>query len=227
MNNLTLLYYTANVIPEATAEKVRNHLLTVTENNYPIVSVSQKPINFGQSIHVGVIGQSNYNCYKQILTGAKEVKTKYLACCEDDTLYNAEHFTHRPSSDDTFTYNSHTWFSENKIFWKQEDMSGMAFYIAPTELLIKILTPRFEKYPTPPRDLHHWAEPGKFESELFGIPNPKVETFRTKDPVVTFGYRGSLSGKRKRYGLPNPDYYTEHLEPFVEARDTWRRFWDE
>lgn len=225
-NDLTLLYYTANRIPEATATKIRHHLLQTTQGQYPIVSVSQQPISFGYNICAGEIGQSNYNCYKQILTGAKMVKTQYLACCEDDTLYTPAHFTHRPSHEHAFTYNTHTWFAGTKLFWRQKDMSCMGFHICPTKLLITTLTPRFALYPTPPKNQAHWAEPGKFDPE-FGIPNPQVATFKTKLPVVTFEYRGSLYGKRKRFGLKDPQSYTDALPVFGNARRLWQEYWHE
>jgi hypothetical protein len=226
MNDLTLLYYTANNIPDDAAARVRAHLLRVTGNKYPTVSVSQKPIDFGQNICIGEIGRSNYNCYKQILTGARVVRTEYLACCEDDTIYNTEHFTHRPRHNKTFTFNGNAWFLEKKRFWRQGDMQNMSFYICPTDLLIKILTPRYYMYPTPPTDLRHWAEPGKFDIE-FGMPNAKVEVFVTKNPLITFNYRGSLSGKRKNFGIRDSRYQTYNLKPFGNATKTWHNFWND
>ena len=226
MNDLTLLYCTASLIPEFTAEKIRSHLLKVTKGKYPIVSVSQKPLSFGQNICVGEIGQSNYNFFKQMLIGAKEVKTKYAVCVDDDTLYVPEHFARRPSSENVFIYNTNVWFAGSKIFWRQKDMSGMSCHICPTKALINNLIPRFEMYPAPPRDLRHWGEPGKFDTE-FGIPNAKVETFKTELPIVTFEFRGSLNGKRKRFGLKDPNNYTDNLKPFGNAKKLRREYWNE
>ena len=78
VNDLTLLYYTANTVSDYCAKRVRRHLLEITKAQFPLVSVSQKPLNFGENICVGSIGKSYYNCYKQIFTGAKAVKTKYI-----------------------------------------------------------------------------------------------------------------------------------------------------
>lgn len=226
MNDLTILYCTASLIQEDTAGKIRQNLLKVTKEKYPIVSVSQKPLSFGQNICVGEIGQSNYNFFKQMLIGAKDVKTKYVACCDDDTLYVPEHFTHRPSSENTFTFNTNTWIAGSKDFWRQKDMSGMFCHICPTDLLINNLTPRFEMYPTQPRDVRHFGEPGKFDTE-FGIPNAKVETFATVLPIATFEYRGSLNGKRERFGLNDPNSFTYDLEPFGNAKKLRQEYWNE
>ena len=63
MNDLTILYYTANKIPEHFANSVRADLLRVTEKKIPIISISQKPITFGMNSCVGEIGASAYNVY--------------------------------------------------------------------------------------------------------------------------------------------------------------------
>ena len=97
IREITLLYYSAHSLPEKVEANFRNEL-----TGYPIISVTQKPINLGQNICVGEIGKSHYNCYKQILIGLREVKTEWVACVEDDTLYNLEHFSHRP---DKISYN--------------------------------------------------------------------------------------------------------------------------
>lgn len=214
------------MLPEFTAGRIRKHLFKMTEGKYPIVSVSQKPINFGLNICVGEMGQSNYNYFKQMLIGAKEVKTKYIACCDDDTLYVPEHFTHRPPSENIFAYNTNTWIVGSRIFWRQKDLSGMFCHICPTDLLINNLTPRFKMYPTQPRDVRHFGEPGKFDTQ-FGIPNAKVETFSTKLPLATFEYRGSLNGKRKRFGLPDQSNYTDVLKPFGNAKKLRKEYWNE
>lgn len=226
MNDLTLLYCTASCLPEDTAEKIRQNLFDVIQGKYPVVSVSQKPISFGQNICVGEIGQSTYNFFKQMLTGAKAIKTKYIACVDDDTLYVPEHFTHRPSAETIFTYNTNAWFAGSKEFWRQKDMAGMFCHICPTNALIHNLSVRFEIHTTSPRDQRHWGEPGKFDTE-FGIPNAKVETFQTKLPLATFEYRGSLNGKRKRFGLKDSNNYTDNLEPFGNARKLRRMYWNE
>lgn len=231
MNDLTLLYYTANRIKESCAERVRNHLLETTDLKFPIISVSQKPINFGRNICVGDIGQSFYNCYKQIYIGVKEVKTKYVACCEDDTLYNAEHFSYRPSADDIFSYNCNLWYTNGRIFWQRNDIpltnTGMSCCIALTELLRRNLEIKFRKCPIEPlprtkESQIHWQEPGR-KDEKFGINDVKVEYFTTKDPIVGFNRRGTLSGKQRQGGVERIEI--DCLEPFGKAIDVWKHYW--
>lgn len=227
MNDITLLYCTSSTMQEDAAEKIRQNLLKVTGGEYPIISVSQKPLNFGENICVGEIGKSCYNFFKQMLIGAQQVKTKYIVHVDDDTLYVPEHFTYRPPDENTFIYNTHTWIAGSRNFWRpKEGLSGMFCHISPTKALVDNLAVRFKLRPTQPRDDRHFGEPGKFDTE-FGIPNAKVAKFATVLPLATFEYRGSLNGKRKRYGSKNPNNYTDNLEPFGNAKKLRREYWNE
>jgi len=234
MNDLTLLYYTANTIenkylPGHVAEHIRKNLLDTTGGIFPIVSVSQKPIDFGKNICVGPIGRSLYNFWKQVFIGAKEVKTKFVACCDDDALYNMEHFAHRPSSDDVFSYNSNMWYAEDKIFWKKgwtKDY-GMCCCICATNLLIKTLTPRFKMFPEEPmpRSMYthrFWQEPGRFDNK-FGVFDVKIETFTTATPIIVLNYTGSMCGKRGP-GRHMPKV-AESIKPYGRAKELWLKLW--
>jgi hypothetical protein len=221
MNDLTLLYYTANTIKEDCAVKVRDKLIETTRASLPIVCVSQRPIDFGDvNICVGEIGQSAYNCYKQIFIAAQQAKTRYVACAEDDTFYNMEHFNHRLSEKGFVCYNSNMWFLNSHAFWKrmshQRLTSGMFGCIVEAELLVKILGMRFEKHPNepvPPPDtpkdmwVHdkkriqaNWQEPGRFDRSL-GCPSVAVEYFETADPIIVLNRHNSLGGRR-RHNIP-------------------------
>ena len=112
-NDLTLLYYSAHTLPDKLEDSFRSELRSVVKRKYPIISVTQKPVRLGKNICVGDIGRSHYNCYKQIYIGVQNVKTKYVAMVEDDTLYSLEHFSHRPTSDNVFSFNHNMWFLEH------------------------------------------------------------------------------------------------------------------
>lgn len=111
--DLTLLMATANHLPEETAARIRAYLLEVTGGRYPIVSVSQRPIDFGCNICVGEIGQGKYNAYYQLHVGAQAIETAYVATVDDDTLYNLDHFEHRPAPG-TFWYEINYWFCQEE-----------------------------------------------------------------------------------------------------------------
>ena len=222
IDDLTFLYYTANLVEERFAENIRIHLVTF---GVPIISISQKPMDFGDNICVGDIGVSIYNIYKQILIGAKEAKTKFVACCEDDALYNWEHFRHRPPGEDTFSYNNNRW-NVNKDLFFHRNRVNMSMCIAPTELMISTLEKRFEKYPTPlireKGELIGFGEPGRSERKL-GLPIVKMEVFNTVIPTLVFNHRPSVGGVRK---IIHKDEIKKGLRYWGEAEKLWETMWN-
>lgn len=218
MDDLTILYYTANKIPEFFAKNVRENLIRVTAGNIPIISISQKSIDFGFNVCVGEIGASSYNVYVQILLGAHLAKTKYIACCEDDTLYSAEHFTVRPE-DDFFFYNINRWILEEYGLFRYRNRTTMCACIASTELMIYTLEERFKKYPKDPCTGLAFGEPGRVEPRL-RLPVPHMFYFRTQMPILTFNHRHGLGNPRKASEL---DIKQFELRPWGDAKELWRR----
>ena len=224
MNDLTLLYYTSNTAYAPMTENVRKHLLKI-KGDLPLISVSQKPLDFGTNICVGEIGQSYYNCYKQIYLGAQEVHTKYVAMCEDDTLYSTEHFAHRPSNIDTFAFNKNMWYTEETGYWNKGD-AGMCTCIVARDTLVWTLAPRFIKYPNESdlseRHQRWFQEPGR-DDKKFGIPNAKTEYFRTKVPILTFNFFAGLGGKK--ISVEHKPIVKKSLYPWGDALDIKKGYW--
>jgi hypothetical protein len=224
VKDLTILYYTANKISDHFSESVKSHLIESSRGEIPIISISHKPIDFGKNICVGDIGASSYNVYKQILIGAKEAKTRYVVCCEDDCLYNYEHFNYRPRRG-TFTYNKNRWFVEyydKRHIFRWRNRSGMFACIVETYKMIEALETRFKKFPDPlfkREDLRGWGEPGRYEKVL-GLPRLKIEYFKTNDPILTFNHKPSLGGIRR----VNPDdIIVEELPQWGKAYELWEK----
>src|SRR3989344_7916542 len=103
MNDLTVVYYTANHVSDYFMANTKKILLEAI-GEIPIISVSQKPMDLGTNICVGDSLRSHVNIYRQALIGVKKAETKYIALAEDDVLYSPEHFTRR-SSAGKFAYN--------------------------------------------------------------------------------------------------------------------------
>lgn len=220
MTDLTLLYYTASRIEDFLGSNVRKHLLEVNQGKYPIISVSQKSLDFGKNICVGEIGQSYYNCYKQILIGARQVKTKYVAMCEDDTLYSNEHFSHRPSSEKTFSYNTNMWYTEETEYWNK-GWHGMCTCIVATDYLVKTLEKRYIRFPNIEHVGRHqmlafFSEPG---------PRDRVnrEFWKSEIPILTFNYFHALGGKAQ--SLAHPPISKQVLEPWGNCWELKKKFW--
>ena len=220
ISDLTVIYYTANFINEEFAEKTRDQLIdamalaSVDPFNakagiqIELISVSQKPMEFGENICVGDIGRSHINIYKQALRGAKAAETKYIALAEDDVLYSGEHFTYRPVKT-PFAYNVHKWsiftWSDPPVF-SYKNRKVINSLIADREAFIEAIEERLEKYPDNEMvGKISWGEPGRHEAAL----KLKVwdsEIFHSKVPNIVFSHPDAVGyghlGKKKARGFP-------------------------
>jgi hypothetical protein len=218
--DLTILYYTANRINEHFAANVRQNIIEAS-NNARIISISHKPINFGENVCVGSLEPSAYNIYKQVLIGAMLAKTPYIGCAEDDSLYTKEHFAYRPPLT-AFGYNTNRWqVSSNVYFFRRR--ASMCMCIAPTEILVQTLCQRFAKFPRlltreEMGAVGGFGEPGRFEARHGLTPQPLV-TFDTEIPSLTFNHRDSTGGVRR---LMPSDVLCETLAPWGEVGSLWK-----
>lgn len=222
--DLTLIHYTSNYLDEHNpvfAAIVRNQIVK-SADEYPIISVSQKPMNFGNvNICVGDIGRSHLNIYKAILIGAKAAQTEFVGCAEDDVLYDYSHWrTHRPPSY-RFAYNLNRWGVNT---WSMPLYGYRARIVvnqllAPRDLLVEAFEERFAKYPDPDKTpLSQFAEPGRFEKQL-GVKPREFECYASPIPSVVFSHEhafGYLSrGQRKSIG----EFPREELPHWGSAKD--------
>lgn len=243
MSDLTILFYTANRIGAHFAEQVL-HLLAGSLKEYSstqpqpcVIVVSQGAIApawlsilGGRVINVGDQPPSIWQCYQNILAGAKAAPTPFIACCEDDSLYVPGHFNYRPPFD-AFGYNHMRYVITRRLsddgkrreaFYYFRERTQMAQCIAPRELLIETLEEKFAKFPEPvPDDVAKktgWGEPGRYE-HLQGLTLRKREYFRTAYPNVTFNHSNSLMGRR---AVKETDVIAQSIEPWGEANALWK-----
>ena len=227
MIDLSVVYYTANEIPEHFAWETRDKLIKAISEDTPIISVSMKPMEFGENI-VSKTPRSHINIYRMALLGAKAAKTKYIALCEDDVLYSPEHFRHRPSSDEIFAYNLAYWniqtWGEPLLTHKAGGRRNLHSLICNREMFIEAMQERFAMYPDGVRDISVWAEPGKYEKYL-GVTVHKTEEFYTNPPNIVFDHQTALSyknlGARKKLG----EFRATEL-PFWGRADDIRRYYE-
>lgn len=226
-NEITIIYYTADVIPEPFGGKVRDQLLR-SADGIPIISVSQKPLNLGRNICVGDIGRSALNIYRQALIGAKEAKTKYVAMAEDDALYSPSHFRFIPPKDDTFYYDRNIWGIYTWIkppIFSYKGRRNLWALVCERNLFIRAMEERFAKYPSDSAiPLRFWGEPGKYENHL-GVKVNKSEFYYADEPSINFSHPYALGylslGKRKRLGGKR----TEKLEYWGSADKIMKEYY--
>ena len=100
-DDLTVIYYTANIDNEAFEARIRRTLWR-NLRGIPLISVSQKPLEFGKNICVGNVGPSYQNAFRQMQIGVQEAKTRYVCTAESDCLHPKEYFHFQPPTDDAF-----------------------------------------------------------------------------------------------------------------------------
>ncbi|OGH18280.1 MAG: hypothetical protein A2868_01525 [Candidatus Levybacteria bacterium RIFCSPHIGHO2_01_FULL_40_15b] len=193
MNNLyTVLYYTSNREDERFEKRIQERLLS-TIGDLPLISISQKPMNFGKNICVGDVGASGFNMLRQVLIGCKEAKTKFIISAEADCLYSPDYFKFIPERDDICYRNTNTYLLglRRDYFYKKNEggtwvqVIGRDFYIQRLEYL-------FEGAPEWSVDEKNFPkERGKGE-DIFTA--DQVEKFETEYPCISI-----KSGKGMRH----------------------------
>jgi len=107
-----IVYYTDNKIEMSLAAAVRNHLKKMA-GPIPIISVSQKPLDFGKNICVGFKEKSYKSMYEQMLVGVKAApENSIVYLCEHDIFYHPSHFEKVPEEKDC------VYINQNKFYWK-------------------------------------------------------------------------------------------------------------
>lgn len=98
-----IVYYTDNSCDQSILRRVQEQLVKCV-NGHEIVSVSQKPVDFGKNIVVDY-PRGSISIFKQIHDGLKASTADIVFLVEHDVLYHPSHFNYIPSRKDKFYYN--------------------------------------------------------------------------------------------------------------------------
>ena len=123
---ITIIYITDNALDERLAEVCKKYLLIAAKGK-PLLTVSQKPLDFGENICVGDIGRNGLSIDKQIREGLLRTKTRFIAIAEHDCIYSEEHFSWLPPEEKHFYYNHNNWLLQY-FNPKHPDYDGMFSY---------------------------------------------------------------------------------------------------
>jgi hypothetical protein len=189
-----LVYYTDNQCEERIALTVRKQILKSC-NGYPIISVSQYPIDFGKNI-VFPESRSHKTMFKQILKGIEEIDTDIIFFVEHDILYHPSHFDFVPPEKNKYYYNVNTWKLRSKdgqaLHYLTQQVSGLCAY---RELLLEHYKTRVARVEKEGFTRKMGFEPGN-HSFPRGIDNYKYEIWRSEYPNVDIRHGGNLTGSR-------------------------------
>lgn len=209
--DITVIYYTSNHLEDTNPYFLKNtqRYLLKAIGEHPLISVSQKPMDFGKNICIGDIGRSHLNIYRQILIGSKAAKTKYVAMAEDDILYSYDHFHTYVPKRDKFAYDMQklslfTW-TKPPMFSFRTKRKVVNQLIAKRDMLVEALEERFAKFPDESKiPLSKWGDPGRYEG-ILGVTVRETEEFHCATPSIVFTHPNAYGyeynhGKRKRMG---------------------------
>ena len=189
-NDLTVIYYTSNR-EKPRFEKRITRSLRHSSRPLPIISVSQKPIDFGENICVGDVGRSAQNAWRQYLIGCEAAKTKFVCPAESDFLYPKEYFKFVPPRDDTIYYGGPLYIlyaARNKSHWYLRMRISEAISMASREYMIHVLKDQLSGKPKWRPFLELKIDDAKRKGEklpdLFTGFN--IKRFNMKLPAVTF-----------------------------------------
>lgn len=216
--DLVAVYYTSNRLDAKRphfAKAVRDQLLKSLDGEFPIITVSHEPLDFGdKNVVIGPVERSHLQIYRNVLHGAIAAASAfaaapYIALCEDDALYTRGHFrTHRPPAH-KFAYDFNKWGMNT---WNDPPVFGyraravINHLIAPRKLLIESLNERFHKFKDVPDSeipIQWWGDLGRYERKLGCTPR-EWEPFAAPEPGLVFSHEEAFGflnqGARKSAG---------------------------
>lgn len=205
MADTTVIYFTSNREKEAFEGRIRRTLLR-TIGTLPLISVSQKPIDFGINICVGELEASTANALRQIQLGAVAATTQFITLAESDYLYPREYFRFKPTRDDTAylatpIYVCFAQHRKTKFFALKRGSSDSAM-IAGRQCLIDGIETVLQKHNGTPLHFAHLLKLLRLENFPLSIP---AVTFKTDENM----HRKSPFS-RTRICTELPDWGTAH-----------------
>jgi hypothetical protein len=123
----TIIYLTDNELDPKVADVCKSLLLKAA-GGQRIVSVSQRPIAFGDNVCVGEIGRSGLSIDRQIKAGLDVTGTEYVAIAEHDCIYSEEHFSWTPPDREFFWYNTNCWLLQYRNPCHQQYDGMFSYY---------------------------------------------------------------------------------------------------
>lgn len=223
MGDLTVIMLTLNKLPQGWADYHRS-VLDESRGDYPIITVSKNPLDWGTNLIQTEEGYSNI--YKQMLRAARIATTKYIAIAEDDTLYPEEHFSQFRPKDDEFAYNMTRWavFTWGKpvYFWK--DRVANSTLIAPRELAVEALQERFDKWDGELPE-GRVGELGRERIDRWlKVKIRKQVRFHTLNPVLCFNHDFSLDHLEKSHRKAPRPIQAFDIPQWGRAEEIVKRF---
>lgn len=229
LNSLSvgILYYTDNTLEDEIAPKCREQLNKCLEGgDFKLVSVSLKPIDFGQNIVLDGLERGKLTMHQQILTGIKALNTDIVFFCEHDVLYHPSHFNFRPMNKDIYYYNMHLWrvrkFDGFAVKYDHKSLSQMCAY---REKLITEYTERVKRIEEKGFNKGGF-EPGTRSIRLGGFSDDKSEGWNSEFPNLDIRHDSNLSrSKWRQQDFKSQRSCRNWQESKVDKIEGWGTIW--
>ncbi len=211
LSNKTIVYYTSNRENPEFEKKIIDGIMVV-KGDLPVISVSQKPMDFGENICVGDVGYSYLNAFRQLLIGCIRANTEFVVMAESDCLYPKKgYFDYEPKDPNIIYSYDNVWILNKRWdrFYRKEQTHGSMIY--GREFLINLLTQSLA-------GLSMWSRK-KVGFPLYR-PEHKFEGF-IGEPIVNIitGVNGRKGTKVMKGGKDTLDYWGS-------VRELKERFFD-
>lgn len=203
------VYYTDNELDSDLMEACQEQLEQGIDR---IVSVSLKPIDFGQNITLD-LERGYLSMFKQILAGLEALDTDIVFLTEHDVMYHPSHFDFVPPRKDVFYYNTNVWKYrlEDGHSVRVKDCRQTSGLCAYRELLIEHYRKRVERVEKEGFSRNIGFEPGTHNRPQ-RIDDYQSETWESAYPNVDIRHDKNLTPSRwSRDQFRNP-VYTEGWE---------------
>lgn len=174
-----IIYLSSNQEDPEFEKKIQEDIAK-KHGNMQIISVTQKPTNFGKNICVGEVGASGFNFCRQVLIACENANTDFVIHTEADCLYSPDYFKFNPEKLDACYRNTNIYVQKYKQdFACKKEMSTFSSIVG-REFYIKRLKYLFEGMPM-------WSmEYKNFPKEIGKSLFDKFEYFETEYPCLSF-----------------------------------------
>ncbi len=184
MNDITIIFYSSNKEKPEFEERIRNNILSLC-GDLPIISVTQKPIDFGKNIVIGDVGVSGFNMFRQVQIALREAKTKFVLSAEADCLYPPDYFTFVPPKVDLCYRNKNLYVmpQHRAYFWKKEEGATHA-QIVGRQFYLKTLNKLFEGAPEWSTEERNFPKERTHQKQEDVFLENEIVFYETRNPVV-------------------------------------------
>ena len=203
-----IVYYTDSKLDETNpvlANAVRKHLKKVA-GPIPIISVSQKKLNFGKNLKINPLPRKYKSVYQSLLAGvefAPDNSIVYL--CEHDVFYHPSHFAKLPENKDTMYFDTNRYYYMKGLdtYYKARGKRALSQSVGYREAIIKHAEERLKDCGDDITE--RWKELEKrsqVKYETFTSDRPNVDILHDLNFTPRGIYKNDYIKKRKK-GISN------------------------